>query len=266
MVRAVPLIASAALLLAACGDAGELDAGEPERVRLEATATRSSLFDSQRTFRLELHNVGDGEVVVDTVQLASPMFVEVPPAERGTVLQPGQQLLIPLPFGESACPEGEGPTSLRVVSSGEALEVPLAQHPEDVLGDLHALECEQAAVGEAVDLSFGDAWVPTGPRSASGAVVVAARGTTAPTIEAVEGNIVFGIRIGAGVLPAISTFPIEVVVDRCDTHALIESKRTFKFPLEVSLDGGPPVAYVLQAEVGTPARAVFADLIQACIG
>jgi hypothetical protein len=80
------------------------------------------------------------------------------------------------------------------------------------------------------------------------------------------GNIVFGVRLARGVLPTATTFPVEVVVDRCDTHALIESKRTFKFPLDVSLDGGDPITYVLEAAVDTPARDVLADLIQACIG
>jgi hypothetical protein len=155
------------------------------------------------------------------------------------------------------------------VSSGEALDVPLAQHPEVVLGDLHALECEQASVRAAVDLSFGAEWVPTGPRSALGEVVLdpnRIETATVATVLQAAGNIVFGVRIEEGTFPSTVTFPIEVVVDRCDTHALIESKRTFKFPLGVSLDGGPMITYVLEAEVGTPARAVFAELIRACIG
>ena len=47
-------------------------------------------------------------------------------------------------------------------------------------------------------------------------------------------------------------------------HALIESKRTFKLPLAVRLDGGPPALVVLEA-LG-PTRAILQSLIQACIG
>jgi hypothetical protein len=132
--------------------------------------------------------------------------------------------------------------------------------------DLQALECDQQAVREAVDLSFGDDWTSTGPRSAAGQVRVAPTGDTGVEVQAMAGNIVFGVRLDDGVLPTSTTFPVELVVDRCDTHALIESKRTFKFPLDVSLDGGDPITYVLEAAVDTPARDVLADLIQACIG
>jgi hypothetical protein len=54
------------------------------------------------------------------------------------------------------------------------------------------------------------------------------------------------------------------VVDRCDPHALIESKRTFQFPVEVRLDGGQPARVVLEAE--GPTRDRFQDLIEVCIG
>jgi hypothetical protein len=97
-------------------------------------------------------------------------------------------------------------------------------------------------------------------------VTLTSRGETTATVEDVRGNIVFGVELDDGTLPATASFPLELQVDRCDTHALIESKRTFKFPLEVSLDGGDPALVVLEAVAGTPARTVLADLIQACIG
>jgi hypothetical protein len=258
LVLAVPLTALL-VLVGACSD----DA-EPE---LSATATRSSLFDSQRTFRLELVNDGTEEVTVTSIQLRSPRFAEVEAGDRDTELAPGQRLLLPLPYGESVCPGSEEPpVVVAVIDDGSELELPLAQDPEDVMDDLHALECEQQSVRDAVDLSFGDDWQPTGPRSATGVVEVRPTGDTPVEVGAMAGNIVFGVRLAPGALPAVDTFPVEVVVDRCDTHALIESKRTFKFPLDVRLDGGEPITSVLEAVPGTPAREVFADLIQACIG
>ena len=62
----------------------------------------------------------------------------------------------------------------------------------------------------------------------------------------------------------VGRVPVELVVDRCDTHALIESKRTFKFPLEVRLDGGPPALVVVEATGST--RDILQGLIEACIG
>ncbi len=135
-----------------------------------------------------------------------------------------------------------------------------------MMDDLHEVECAEAAVREAADLAFGDEWTVTGPRAARGVVTVAPMGAVEATVEDVRGNIVFGMRLDAATLPATETFPVELVVDRCDTHALIESKRTFQFPLEVALDGGEPALVVLEAAPGTPARRVLAGLIQACIG
>lgn len=206
-----------------------------------------------------------------SIQLRSPLFEELDESARDTELAPGQRLLVPLPYGDSVCPAGDEPSAVVAVLDGggdgqEDLDIALAQDPEHVMDDLHALECDQQSVRDAVDLSFGDEWISTAPRSASGLLEVRPTGDTAVELEAMAGNIVFGVRLAPDVLPATATFPVEVVVDRCDTHALIESKRTFKFPLEVTLDGGEPITYVLEATPGTPSREVFAELIQACIG
>lgn len=262
------------LLLAACGDdGGSPVGGGATGVELTATATRSSLFDSQRTFRLELTNEGDVSVTVASVQLDSPLFEPVPASPRDTQLAPGQRLLLPVPYGPSICP-GAGRSNLVTVVSGDEVVVPLGQVPVGVMDALHEVECGEAAVRDAADVDFGADWTSTGPRSARGDVVVETHGETEVTVDGVRGNIVFGVRVadtdpplltvaGAG---EVGRLPLELVVDRCDTHALIESKRTFKFPLEVRLDGGPPALVVLEAEPGSPTRDVLGGLIQACIG
>lgn len=275
MTRAIARAAAVGLvLLAACADdGGGQVGGGATGVELTATATRSSLFDSQRTFRLELTNDGDAPVTVASVQLDSPLFEPVPASSRDTQLAPGQRLLLPVPYGPSICP-GAGPSNLVTLVSGDEVVVPLDQVPVEVMDALHEVECGEAAVRDAADVAFGDDWTSTGARSARGEVVVATHGETEVTVDGVHGNIVFGVR-GADTDPPLLTvagagevgrLPLELVVDRCDTHALIESKRTFKFPLEVRLDRGPPALVVLEAEPGSPTRDVLGGLIQACIG
>jgi hypothetical protein len=263
------LAASLVLLGPACGSDDGTSAGSPPSAQLSATATRSSLFDSQRTFRLELSNDGEDAVTVASVQLASPLFAPVPASPRDTRLTPGQRLLLPVPYGESVCP-ASGSSALVVEVAGAESELPLAQDPEGVIEALHEVECEEAAVRAAAGFALADL-VPTGPRSVAGNLVVTGRGDTAVTVDGVRGNIVFGVRVASG--PDLVTVaaegevgrvPVELVVDRCDTHALIESKRTFKLPLAVRLDGGPPALVVLEA-LG-PTRAILQSLIQACIG
>ena len=101
--------------------------------------------------------------------------------------------------------------------------------------------------------------------------MVTGRGDREVAVDSIRGNIVFGVRVAAGpdlvrvtAEGEVGRVPVELVVDRCDTHALIESKRTFKFPLAVRLDDGPPAMVVLEA-LG-PTRDILQGLIQACIG
>ncbi len=99
MRRRAGAVGTLLLLLAptACGSDHSGSSAAPTPPPLSATATRSSLFDSQRTFRLELTNEGDDAVTVTSVQLASPLFATVPPSARDTQLAPGRRLLLPVP-------------------------------------------------------------------------------------------------------------------------------------------------------------------------
>ena len=257
------------LLVAACGSDDPPSVEAPPSPGLSATATRSSLFDSQRTFRLELTNEGAEAVTVSSVQLASPLFAPVPASPRDTRLAPGRRLLLPVPYGESVCP-ASGPAELVVEVAGTESRLALAEDPEGVMGALHEVECAEATVRAAADLVFADL-VATGPRSVEGDLVVTGRGATEVAVDGIRGNIVFGVRVDPGpdlvtvaAQGEVGRVPVELVVDRCDTHALIESKRTFKFPVEVRLDGGPPALVVVEAS--GPIRDTLQGLIEACIG
>jgi hypothetical protein len=243
------------VLLVGCGD----DGGEAPAV--EVTATRSSLFDTQRTFRLELRNHGAEPVVVSGVRLVSPLFEAEPPADRRTEVPAGDQRLVPLAFGPSVCPPGEGDPVVEAVVDGEAVRLPLAERPAGLLADFHDLECAQAAVRDAVDLRFGDAWASLGPRSAAGQILVEPREPDADaSVESVRGNIVFSIEVTSA---SPRRLAVVVTATRCDPHALIESKRTFQYPVEVALDEGEPVWVVLEPEGA--ARATFERLLEACL-
>lgn len=269
MRRSAAVAVAIVLLAGACGSDGPSAVESAPPPELSATATRSSLFDSQRTFRLELANDGEEAVTVTSVQLASPLFAPVPASPRDTRLAPGGRLLLPVPYGESVCP-ASGPAELVVEVAGTESRLPLAEDPEGVMGALHEVACGEAAVRSAADLAFADL-VPTGPRSVEGDLVVTGRGDTEVIVDGIRGNIVFGVRVDPGPdLARVATggaagrIPVELVVDRCDTHALIESKRTFEFPVAVRLDDGPPALVVV--EPSGPTRDTLQGLIEACIG
>ena len=60
--------------------------------------------------------------------------------------------------------------------------------------------------------------------------------------------------------------PVALPVTLVRGHARDAAEQADHGPLDVALDGGEPITYVLEAVPDTPARDVFADLIQACIG
>lgn len=270
------LLAALALIVGCAGaertsDGPDVDAGTP----LRFTATRSSMFDTSRTFRLSVINEGDVTVPLDAVHLDSPLFEGKPRSERDTEVASGQTLLIPLPYGSARCgPSVEDrPSEVVVVTNGVEVRNDLAEDPPGLLTDLHDLECAQARVMDGVDISFGEEWERTGPLAARGVIrLVPRQPDVVATVEEIRGNIVFGVRTPESTEPLLAVgtdggedeATIVVAADRCDTHALIESKKTFKYPTLVSLQGEEPV-WVEVEPVGA-VRRVFEDLITACIG
>ncbi len=256
------------VLAGACGDDGDGGATAAEAPHLRATASRSTLFNTQRTFRLLLENEGDATVPVTSIQLDSPLFEPVDPSVRDTELAPGQGLLMPLRYGDAAC-DVEAPVDQTVVVDvdGDEVGVPLAQDPDGVVDDLHTTECTDAAIRARVDIGFGDEWALGRPFTARGLLEIEARRDGVATeVEAVEGNVIFGIEAPLPTMPGlgieVGALPVTVSADRCDRHALIESKRTFIFRITVAVDGEPPFPLDIEAEGRT--REVLEGLLQAC--
>lgn len=266
--RWVILLAGLALL-PACSTAE--DPGDA--LRLQATATRSTLFDTQRTFRLELRNDGDAAVAVTAIQLRSPRFETLAPTARDTQVAPGRRLLLPLPYGSARCDGVEGDPELLVTIRGAEHRIPLAEHPADLLARLNGVECAATAVREAVDLRFGDEWEPVGPRAVRGEIVLTARGEgDVAIVDEVRGNVIFGVRFPTPQTPVLEIDEsrpedrLEVIVsaDRCDPHVLIEYKRTFLYVVSIRLDGDDAGLVDLEAEGA--ARQAFEALLRSCLG
>ena len=57
---------------------------------------------------------------------------------------------------------------------------------------------------------------------------------------------------------------LEVFAARCDTHALIESKKTFTFTVSLAIDGADPVPLDVVPE-GGPSRDVLQQALQGCM-
>ena len=270
----------ALLGVAGCGSSGD-DASDDRAgdgaptAPLEATLRRSRLFETQRQIGLELAAAGDADVHVGTIQLVTPLYEPEPPTDRDTTLTAGDRpRLMPIPFGTAVCdPEDDGPAELVAVVDGEEVRMPLEENPDGMLAHFHGIECASAAVLEDVGLELSGDWVVTDPHTAVGQLTVTQRtpGTTA-AVEEVLGNVIFGVTTATTSSPVLEvgddqpTAGVELTISasRCDPHALIEYKRTFKFAVEVRLGDADPVP--VDVEAHGDARAALDELLHSCIG
>ena len=238
---AVLLVASAA---GACGTDAAEQAGpttseqpsaseEPVTVEVE----RSRLFEQQRSLGVTVHNAGASPVVVDDVRFAAGRYAEVPAADRTVTVPAGGEVSFPVPYGVARCerPPDDIVVLLSVDGRPGTRSVPVSAQVHRA----HQRECATAEVLDAVELGFGDDWALVGPRRAQGTLTVTPRDGREAEVDAVSTSIVFVTEVLAGATPA--AVPLDVVAARCDTHALIESKKTFTFTVSVSVDGGDAV-------------------------
>lgn len=239
---------------------------------LTARATASTLFDTQRSFRLELSATGP-EVAVVGLRLDSPWYEPVDPVDRDLRLADGAMRLVPLPYGPAVCTTASPPPVGGIV--GEVMvdtadgvhRVPLTEHPAGLVAGRHGRECAVAAAREAVELTFGSDWTSVGDRAVTGVVHVRPRAGARVEVVRVGGNIVFTLD-ALDDLPVTTDgvaldLPVRVAAARCDTHALIEAKRSFHHVVEVVVDGGEPV--VVEVEAVGDERRLFQGLLEACL-
>jgi hypothetical protein len=249
---------------------------------VEASLHRSRLFETQRKLALNVHPDGDRDVRVGAIQLDSPLFETVPPESRDALVRTSDQTVVmPLPFGAARCDqEADGPAELVTDVDGEEVRIPLDESPSDMLADVHAAECDVAAIRADVDLRMSGRWERTAPRTVEGELELVQRrpGVTA-AVDQVEGNVIFTVGTGTGsgsgesapepVLEVSDDQTSDRVVavaeaSRCDPHALTEYKRTFTFSAWVTVADEAPLRIDVEAE--GEARRALQDLLSDCLG
>ena len=252
------------------GDGDMAEAAAP----LTATLQRSTLFETHRSLRLTVTNVGDRDLEIAAVQLSSPLFEPAAPQVRDVSVAAGNRVAIPLPFGTPQCGDvADEPSELVARITGQDVHVAIEERPGDLLAELHDVECAANAVVASVDLRLGDTWTRTEPRTIEGEIELAQRrsGATA-VLEELRGNVIFRVSpTGAAGSPLevnddtrSASRPIAITAFRCDPHALIEYKRTFILDAYVALNGGERTRVDIKAQGG--ARRALEELLSSCIG
>lgn len=260
----------AAPLVAACG----ADVEEPTGAAPTATPTtsaagetvtveveRSRLFEQQRSLGVTVRNGGPDLVVVDRVRLGAGPYEPGPDIDRAVTVPGGATVSFPVPYGDERCDDAADELVVHVHIDGDATtrSVPVSAQVRRA----HARACAAAAAREAVTLRFDDDWELAAPRQARGSLLVEPAAGREVGLVDVTTSIVFVTEVGAG-RGLGDAVPLEVYAARCDTHALIESKKTFTFTVSLAIDGGEPVPVELVPEDG-PARDVLQQAIEGCL-
>lgn len=257
--RSLIAVTVAATLVAGCASGA---ATEPSDLVVDVENSRTAQIRGVLYARLV--NEGDRPLEVTSLELLDERFAEVPATPKSTTVDPGgDPVVTPFEYGDVVCDDGaSGPASLAVtiVSGGELSErvLPVATAGEEALTQLHASTCRQRAAVAAADIRFGPAWQATAPATARGRIVVERAATDDEVVvEQAEGTVIFSLRIlgededHVVVLAedqTIAEVEVEVSAARCDPHALIESKKTYSFPIWVRVGQAPAVYVVLEPE------------------
>lgn len=251
----------ALVLVAACGD----DAVAPtaEAAPLGATIARERLFEASRAFELTLRNTGDSPIQITAARLVSDLFEPVGADPRVVTVRPsGDPVSMPLGFGPAVCGGGDPAMAVALAVDGLQRELALGEAPEGIRR-VHEGECATAEVLEAVDIAFSEDWRPTAEGGIAGTITLDRLGDAEVVVEEVDpASVVFTVDEETP-LPTSDDLRIGVTAARCDTHALIESKKLFHLRLWVRVGGGERVRIELEAREG-PARDGLERLLEEC--
>lgn len=265
-----------ALVLAAAAALGACACPPAAAPALSAELTQYRRDQLLQRVQVKLANDGRADVRVESLGLDAPGFAPLPAVDHDTVLHPGLDVDLPVPYGAVDCGvatsgDTDGTAVARVrVGDGQPqqVRVPLPATGE-VLALVRRRECAEQAVEQAAELSFPDGWpeeLTAGGRPVlRPTLVLQRRGGLEPVVVAeAGGHVLFTVTPRSGdttppllVLEGDETraeLPLDVVTTRCDDHALAESKRTPLFLFYVAVGDADPRVLLVEAPKAEHAR------------
>jgi hypothetical protein len=259
-----------AVLLAGCAAEGGAPAapgtptvsGPPAVAGIEAEAVRlRSDVTAGRRLQVRIADTGAAPFTVTSVQLDTPGFAVLPPRDTATEFTPGRVIDLPVERGAVDCAAPPDPaaarlTVLRPDGSTEQLLVPLGG---DTLARLHAQECAAEAVLDAVDVRV-EHLAADGDTLAGDVVLTRRSGDDEVVVSELSPSVVLApvpqrdlpVRLASG--DERLELPVTFDAQRCDPHALAETKQPFVFPLRVTVGDGEDAVLDLPLDDGQRAR------------
>lgn len=223
---------------------------------------------AHRVVQVKVENRGQVGVRITGVQISAPGHADTGRAPKDTALAPRRRVDLPVPMGDVRCEQQAVPESVvvRVWLAGGPAPVQPPLTDVSVLARIHERECAQLRARKEVEVGFeAGSWTPDG----EGVLRVRALGSREVDVLAVEGTTLFSA--AAGALPAGLTaasgpvaVPVRTAPQRCDPHAIGESKRGYAFGVRVRVEEHPDV--LLTVEPDEPARRLLQEALLARCG
>lgn len=241
----------AGALLVAC-DSGPAQA--PPGLRAAVEQSRDN--ENRRLLQLVVVNDGEDVVRVRQARLDSEAYAQVPPAVFDQQVRPGSRTAFPVPYGDVRC--GDEPAGASVVlglADGGSVREVRVPVPDDasVLPRLHRRDCALAALAETVDVALTGPWERAGDAVTGRLLLTRRAGDVAVRVTDAQSSIILllqpsGLPLELAPGQGTADAPVVVRAVRCDPHALIESKRTFTFPVFVALGDAEPLSLSVTAD------------------
>ncbi|MPZ74860.1 MAG: hypothetical protein GEU74_16885 [Nitriliruptorales bacterium] len=262
-----------ALLLGCGGSSTPSTAGATAGVGdLHVSLERPRYLVVSRKVEIILRNQGANPISVDTLQLTSEAFEAVEPTLRSVDVPPGQRVDVPVPYGEARCGNDITEHTVRLGIGGSGPQEWELEDADEAIGLLHSEECHRQAVEAAADIDFGMRWRQLDERSVRTTLVV--RRAESPdriVVDEIRGGVIWSLKtLGPQRTPALALpegedeaeVDVQLGILRCDPHGMAESKKTYRFPIYVSL--GEAEAQYLEVEPTGSGRALLERMLDDC--
>lgn len=191
-------------------------------------------------------------------QIVTDAFDTSPVAPRTVKVGDGRRVAIQVPYGTAIDCGGEPVEASLAISAQlgddateRRFDIPLGG--TDILDGIRAEQCALASMEAATELTFTDVAVEDGALNAVVRIELV-DAAEAFTFGDAGGTILVAARrhdaepMTLDAATPVVDIPITFTVNRCDPHALAEVTKRYGLDLDVSVDGGDPVAVSLPAD------------------
>lgn len=259
--RSLTTVIGLLVLAAACSDdhgpGGDpttptAPASPPAEAEIAVTLQQYRADEVAHRIGLQVTSHAAAPIDIATARLDWPGLAPIAPTELAYPLVPGVTVDLRVDYGTAVCgdpprvddPAPDAPIVAEVTTAdGKTLRWPV-DDVRGVLARVHELDCRRQAVDHLVGVAIGTAWAPSPEGDAvTGELVLTRRAATGPVaITGISGSVLLNVDLadGAGAEMTGDHAVVPIVVtsaQRCEAHALADSKKTFDFQVSLLVDG-----------------------------